>query len=89
VAAAVAAVAVVSVHAGVNALKAPESVNFADTGNHGVLAQLNAHVNASAIAIATGTDNGIMATISVASTATIPTQTPAKVSICTTLLDVE
>jgi hypothetical protein len=63
-----------------NALNpAPDSVVFEDTSEDGVLAQANRITEASAIAFATGNDNGVMATITVPVT---PSPTHQSEEVC-------
>jgi hypothetical protein len=79
VAAIVAALGGLAIGAGINAATAPDSVNFEDTSQDGVLAQIKSLSDASTIAIATGTANEIMGTFTVSTTISTATPEPDKV----------
>lgn len=72
-----AALGLSAVAAGADAV-APPSINYADTSPDGVMAQLQSVDDATAIAIATGVDNKIMGTVTVAPGST-PTPKPEDV----------
>jgi hypothetical protein len=59
VSAAVVVTAGVAINAGINAGTVPEVVNFEDTGENGVLKQINTLTDVDVIAIATGSDNKV------------------------------
>ncbi|KAF2675792.1 hypothetical protein K458DRAFT_352760 [Lentithecium fluviatile CBS 122367] len=76
IAAVVGALGGLAIGAGINAAVAPPSVNFEDLSDNGVLGQINDLAGESTIAIATGTDNKIMATLTITNTVATPTHAP-------------